>query len=234
MNGPSTQANRGEEVRERYWGAPLLGVLFIALAIAGFTIGGEPPDFDEGAQAAVDFYTDDKDSIEAGSLLGGLGAIVLLFFAGVVRSRLRETEGLRGTLSAIAFGGAIVLATGLAIDSTINFAAAEAADDLDPSGIHTLSALWQNDWIPFAVGALTFVLATSVSIVRFGVLAKWLGYLGILLAILLATPLGEFVFPVLGLWVIALSVMLALRDRKLAAGTPPAGGASPAAGAPTV
>ena len=221
-------------MRERHWWAPLLGVLFIALVIASIAIAGEPPDFDEGAQAAVDFYTDDKDSVEAGSLLGALGAILLLFFAGVVRSRLREAEEMRGTLSTIAFGGAVVLATGIALDSTINFAAAEAAGDLDPGGIHTLSALWQNDWIPLAVGTLTFVLATSISILRFGVVAKWLGYVGIALAILMATPLGEFVFPVVGLWVIALSVMLALRDRNLATGAPPAGQASPSAGAPTV
>jgi len=221
-------------VRERYWWAPLLGVAFIVLAIVGFSIGGEPPDFDEGAQAAVDFYVDNSDSVEVASLLGGLAAVVLLFFAGVVRSRLREAEGPRGSLSAIAFGGLLVVATGIAVDSTINFAAAEAVDDLDPVGIHTLSALWQNDWIPFAAGALTFLLATGITIVRFGALPRWLGYAGIILAILMATPLGEVAFLGVAVYLIALSVLLALRDRKLAGGTPPTPGTRSATEAPRV
>lgn len=217
-------------MRDRYWWAPLLGVLFIAVAIASFIIAGEdPPDLDEGAQAAVDYYVEDKDSIVAGSLVQGVATILFLFFVGVVRSRLRETE-VRGTLSAVAFAGGIVFATGLAVDATINFAAAEAAEDVDPATIHTLAALWHNDWIPFAVGGLTFVLATGLAIVRFGAVAKWLGYAGILLALIMLTPLGEAGFFGIALYIIVLSVLLALRDRNAPPGTP----AAPTASGPAV
>jgi hypothetical protein len=208
--------------------APLLGILFIVLMIVGFSIGGEPPDVDEGAAEAVEFYTDNDDSVIASSLIAGLGAIVFVFFGGILRSRLREAEDTRGTLSAVAFAGTIIFATGIAIDATINFAAAEAVDDVDPVTIHTLTSLWMNDWIPLAVGLLTFLIGTGLSILRTGILPKWLGGIAILIAILAATPIAAAGFIGAALFVVVISVLLARRDRAaappaaIAPATPPA------------
>jgi hypothetical protein len=207
-------------VEDKRWMAPLLGIAFIVLAIIGFAVGGEPPDVDEGAQETLDFYLDEEDSVFFGSVLEGLGAVMFIFFGGVVRSRLREVEGPRGTLSAIAFAGTIVLAMGLAIDATINIAIADAAEDIDPVTAHTLAALWQNDWVPLVVGMLTFLIATGLSIIRYGVLPKWLGWAAIVLAILAPTPAGAVGFIGAAVFVIVLSVMLAMRDRNAASGSP--------------
>lgn len=207
-------------MNDRRWMAPLLGVAFIVLAIVGFAVGGEPPDIDEGAQASVDFYVDNDDSIFIGSALEGLGAVLFVFFGGVVRSRLREAEGQRGTLSAIVFAGTIIFGVGLAFDATINIALAEAADEIDPVSAHALAALWQNDWVPFAVGLLTFLIATGLSIIRYGVLPRWLGWVAIVLAILVPTPAGAVGFIGSAVLVIIISVMLALRDRRAPPPTP--------------
>ena len=211
-------------MNERRWMAPLLGIVFIVVVIVGFAVGGEPPDIDEGAAEAVEFYTDNEDEVIAGSLLQGIAAVLFVFFAGVLRSRLREAEDSRGTLSAIAFGGALIFAAGLAIDATINVAASEAVDEgVDPITIHTLAALWQNDWVPFAVGLLTFMIATGFSIVRFGLLPKWLGWVAIALAIIAATPVAGVGFIGTGVFIIVISVLLARRERA---------GAGPATTAP--
>ena len=201
------------------WMAPLLGVLFIVLVFVGFAVGGEPPDTDEGADAVVQFYLDNEGSVAAGAAIQGLAAAVFLGFAGVLRTALREAPGARGTLAAISFAGAVVFATGVAIDGMISFALAEEADTegFDPVAMQALMGLWNNDWLPFAVGILTFLFATGLAIVRTGVLPRWLGWAAIALGIIAMTPIGFVSFFGAALFVLVVSVMLALRERSAAA-----------------
>jgi hypothetical protein len=124
-------------------------------------------------------------------------------------------------LSTVAFAGAVIMATGGAIDGTISFALAEAADDVPPESVQALQALWDNDFLPLAVGALLLLLASGLAIARHGVLPKWLGWIAILLAVLSITPLGFIGFMGGALWIAIVSVLLALRlRRESGAGTP--------------
>jgi Domain of unknown function (DUF4386) len=210
-------------VNEYRWMAPLTGVLFIVLAVVGFAVAGEPPDTDEGTQAIVDFYSDNEGSVVAGSIIQGLAAVAFLFFAGVLRTVLREGPGARGTLAAISFAGAVVFATGVAIDGTINLALAEEVDTegFDPVAMQAMLGLWNNDWLPFAVGVLTFMLASGLAILRTGVLPSWLGWAAVAIAILAGTPIGFVAFFGSALFVLVVSVMLAMRERAATKGTPP-------------
>jgi hypothetical protein len=220
-------------MNDKVWWAPLTGVLFIALVIVGFAVGGEPPDLDDGVEETVEFYADNRDSIFAGSAIEGIGAAVFIFFGGIFRSRLREAEGSRGTLSAIAFAGTIVFAAGLALDATFNIAINEAVEEqVDSNAVHGLAALWQNDWVPFAVGLLTFLVATGLSIIRYGLLPKWLGWVAILFAVLLVTPANPVGFIGTGVLVLVISVMLAMRERAATPGAPPPPAPPPAATTP--
>ena len=214
---------------EKHWWAPLTGVLFVVLVIVGGAIQGEPPDIDKNVQAIVDHYSDDKDSIRIGTLLIAWGLVAWLFFAGVVRRVLRAAEGDGHTLSLVAFGGAVILATGGAIDGTISFALAENSDDIEPAGVQALAALWENDFLPFVLGIGTFMLATGLSIVRHGALPKWLGWAAIVLGVVAVTPIGFVAFLAGGLWVIAASVILTLRARRGGEPPAPAAPAAPAA-----
>lgn len=210
-------------MNEYRWMAPLTGVLFIVLAVVGFAVAGEPPDTDEGTQAIVDFYSDNEGSVVAGSIIQGLAAVAFLFFAGVLRTVLREGPGARGTLAAISFAGAVVFATGVAIDGTINLALAEEVDTegFDPVAMQAMLGLWNNDWLPFAVGVLTFMLASGLAILRTGVLPSWLGWAAVAIAILAGTPIGFVAFFGSALFVLVVSVMLAMRERAATKGTPP-------------
>lgn len=198
------------------WLAPLTGLAFVVLVIAGFALSGEPPDpTDEPAQAIVDFYVDNEGSQMLGAILVGIAATLFVFFGGVLRRVLRAAEGAGGTLSAVAFAGTIIFAMGLALDSTITFALAESAGEIDPSAVQALAALWQNDFVPLAVGLQTFLLATGMSIVRHRALPAWLGWIAIVVALLAVTPVGFFAFIVSGVLIAIMSVMMAMRARAV-------------------
>ena len=168
-------------------------------------------------QEIVDHYSGDKDSIVVGSILIGLGTVFLLFFAGSLRSVLRRAEGEGGVLSTIALVGATVLAVGIAIDATISVALAESVDDIEPSAVQALQALWDNDFLPAIVGAVVFLIASGISIVQHGALPRWLGWVAIALGVASATPVLFIALPLAGIWILVVSVMLAMRARTATA-----------------
>jgi len=204
------------------WWAPLTGVAFVVLVIVSFIVAGEPPDANSPPREIIDHYVDNKDAVMIGSLLSVIAAALLVFFGAVLRSALRAAEGPGGVLSAVAFAGTIIMATGAAIDATISFALADRADDVAPVGVQALQALWDNDFFPIVLGAALLLLGAGLSIARNGVLPRWLGWIGVLVGVLALTPIGFVAFPLGGLWVLIVSVMLALRWRSGAPPTPAA------------
>jgi hypothetical protein len=211
---------------------PLTGVAFIAVAIIGFIVGGEPPDVDSNsAQEIADHYVDNKDSVQTGSALVVIGVAFFLFFAGYLRKVLRAAEGESGMLSALVLAGATAMAVGAAIDATISFALADAADKIEPTAVQALQALWDNDFFPLALGSGVFLLASGLSIVLHGALPRWLGWIAILLALISFTPLGFVGFLGGAIWILVVSVLLTLRARALTRPSRP-GGPGTAAPAP--
>jgi hypothetical protein len=199
--------------RSTDWVAPLTGVAFVVVAIVGGIIGGEPPDADSPVREIVTYYTDNKTSIEVGSFVGVGAAVLLVCFGAYLRSVLSAAEGPGGMFSPLPLVGTAIVAVGLAIDTTISIALAEAVDDIEPAAVQALQALWDNDFVPFALGTLVFLLSAGLSIVRYGVLPKWLGWVALVLVVIGFTPLGFIAFLGAGVWIAIVSVMLALRGR---------------------
>ncbi len=202
------------------WLAPLTGAVAIALLVAGFAIGGEPPEASDDQQEILDFYLDNKDSIQIGAVLGGLAGVFLIFFAYHLRTALNAAG--QTALSATVLVGAAIIAVAGAIDGTILFALAETADDIDASQLQTLQALWDNDFLLFDLGFLVFLISSGIAIMRTGLLPSWLGWVAIALAILLVTP--AFFVGLFGMlaWVLIVSIALAVRARRAAAPATPA------------
>jgi hypothetical protein len=214
--------------------AALTGLAFVVLAVISGAIMGEPPDpSDDSVQEIVSFYQDNDSEIRISAIIGAIGLVALVFFAAYLGKVLRAASGPGHISSWVVLAGATVLATGAALDGTINLALAETADDIDPSGVQALSALWNNDYIPLGVGAATFALAAGLSIVRHGGLPKWLGWVAIVLAVITLTPIGFAGFIGTGLWIAVASVMLFLRADEPAAPTAAATAAPPATYPPT-
>jgi hypothetical protein len=211
--------------KELVW--PLMGVLFIVLAVIAILVGGEPPSADDDVQEIVDFYLDNEDEIEISAALGTLAVAALIFFANYFRRVLAEAG--EGLMSATVLVGGSIMAIGIAIDGTISIALAETADDLEPASVQTLQALWDNDFLPIALGAFVFLVSAGIAVVKSGVLPAWLGWVAIVLAILGPTPIGFVSFLGGALWILVASVLLTMRARDTArpATAPPPPPAAP-------
>ena len=205
------------------WLVPLTGVAFIVVAIVSFAIAGDPPEAKEGGQKIIAHYVDNKDSIQVGSALVGVAGVLFVFFFGYLRKVLRTAEGPDGMLSVVVLVGAGIVATGIAVDATIAFALAEAADDIDPAAAQAVETIWDNDFLPMAVGTAVILFAAGISVVRHAALPKWLGWVAIVLGVVGVTPLGFAAFMGLAVWIRVVSILLALRARG--------GSAEPAIGA---
>lgn len=200
----------------RSWLQPLTGVLFIVLLIVGFAIGGEPPDAtDDSVQEVVDFYVDNEDSVFIGSVLQGIASALLIFFGGYLYKRLRAA-GAAGS-AAVAFAGLIALAVGLALDGTISIALTELVNgDEEPSegAVQALNVLWNNDFLPLAVGILVFLWGTGVAVVRHGGLPTWMGWVAIVAGITAISPAFFVAGIVAALLVLVSSIMFSMQERR--------------------
>jgi len=205
--------------RSREWLVPLTGVGFIVVGIVSFIVGGEPKSADDPVREIVNFYVDNKDSVQAGALIGVAATVLLVFFGAYLRRFLRAGAGEGEMLSLVSFVGIAIVAVGFAIDTTILIALSEAADDIDPVAVQSLQALWDNDFVPLALGVLLFLWGTGLSVIRSGVLPKWLGWVMIVLGVVGLTPLGFASAIGAAILVLVLSILLSVRARGAAAPT---------------
>jgi hypothetical protein len=203
--------------KNRQWLLPLTGVAFVLIGLLSFVVGGEPKSADEPVREVVSFYVDNKSSVEAGAFISVLATVLLVFFGGYLRWFLRAGAADGEALSLIAFVGVAIVGVGFAIDSTILIALSEAADDIDPSAVQALQALWDNDFIPVVLGTQLFLWATGISVIRSGALPRWLGWVMVLLGVIGFTPLGFVSVIGAAILVVVLSVMMSLRARTPAA-----------------
>lgn len=200
--------------------APLTGIVFVVLIVISFIVGGEPPDSDDSTEEVVRFWTENDGEQVASAAIAGWAAVFLVWFGGSVRAALRRAEGEPARLSAIAFGGFLVLALGILAFSGFQFAAGETAGDVPDEVTQTLSVLNSDFFIPLAAGNVIALLATGIATVRYGALPRWLGWVAIVLGIVSLTPVGFFAFIAAGLWVLIVSVLLTGVDRTSPAGPP--------------
>jgi len=200
---------------DRGWLVPLTGIVGVVLLIVAFLVQGEPPSLgDDPAREFVTFYSDNKDQLMLGAALQGLAVTFLVFFFAHIRREISAAEGNRGMLANVAFGGAVIFAAGGAFDATLTFSMAETAEDVGPQSLLALSALFENDFIPMAVGLQLFLLGTGLAAWRLGVLPKWLAGIAVLLGVLAVTPIGFVSFLAMALWIPITAILLALRIRR--------------------
>ena len=195
------------------WLVPLTGMAFVVVGIVSFLIGGQPKDAKHPAREIVNWYIDNKNQIEASAFVGIAAAVLLIFFAAHLRDVLKA-GGEHGMLPLVSFIGLTLVAVGFAIDGTISIALAERADDIDPIGVQTLQALWDNDFLPIMLGVLCFLWATGIAIVRGAAFPRWLGWLMLVLGVVGLTPIGFAAAIGSALLVLTLSLLLALRARS--------------------
>jgi hypothetical protein len=184
-------------------------VLFVLLAVLAFIISGETPGTDDSPREILNFYLDnDTSQLWAGAILAW-STVPLMFFLGVLRSTLRAAEGPIARLSAVAFGGGIVLIVGALSFAGFTFTLGDVADDgLTAQAAQTLNALNSDFFFPVAVGVATLLIATGIASLGSRALPAWLAWAALVIGIVALTPLGFFAFLVFLLWVVVTSVVL--------------------------
>jgi hypothetical protein len=203
--------------RSKEWLVPLTGVGFIVVAIVSFIVAGEPKDASHPAREIVEWYVDNKDAVQISAFIGMAATVLLVFFGAYLRNVLRAAAGGADMLSLVSFIGIVVVAVGFAIDTTISIALAERADDIDPIAVQSLQTLWDNDFVPIALGILLFLWATGLSVLRTGALPKWIGWIMILLGVVALTPIGFASFIGTAVLILVISILLAVRARSVTA-----------------
>ena len=91
--------------RGREWLVPLTGVGFVLLGIVSFIVGGEPKSADEPVREIVDYYVDNKDSIQVAAFIGVAATLLLVFFGAYLRGVLRAAAPEGEILSLVSFLG---------------------------------------------------------------------------------------------------------------------------------
>jgi hypothetical protein len=197
-------------MRQQRWSAlaPLTGVAFVVLVVIAFAVGGETPDIKDSPQKVLSFYNDHDSKQMFSAFLLALGTVFFFFFLGVLRAVLRAGEDAVGRLSAVAFGGGLVLGTGMLAFAGFTFALADAADHLTPDAAQALNVLNSDFFFPLAAGLATLMIATGISSIRSRVLPPWASWVAIVLGIAAITPAGFFAFLAFGLWTLVVSVWL--------------------------
>ncbi|HSI79825.1 MAG TPA: hypothetical protein VK919_04150 [Solirubrobacterales bacterium] len=193
---------------------PLLGALWVVLVVAGYLVAGDTPDHHAlGGEIRESYDSETQHQIAA--FLVALGAVPLLFFAGYFRAVLRRLHP-SGRLSAnVAMAGAVVAATGLAVQALIHAALAEAAQtsEFSDEALQSLNALDGWSFYPYVIGLSAFVLASGVALVRGRrFFAPFLGWAAVVLGVLALVPLVGFFAAILSAsWVLIISVTLFAR-----------------------
>ncbi len=201
--------------------APLTGVVFVAITVAVFAIGGETPSPGDSAAEVQSFYAKHADKHMALSFIMAMSIPFLLFFVSSLRNDLRRAGG-TGQLANAAFGGGVLAAGGFGLLASVHLALADSADSLKTvAATQTLNVLDGNDFIPAAAGLGVLVLAAGLAAVRHGGLPKWLGWVGIVIGVLAFTPAGFFAFLAEGIWIIIASILLT-QARRAAPAAPAA------------
>jgi hypothetical protein len=203
-------------IRDRRWAqwAPLSGIAFVALFIVGILLY-RTPDHDNTAVRILSFY-DDKGN-RAAIIISGyllvLAGVFFFWFLSSLRERLLAAEGPPGRLTSIVHASGIVfIAMLMAAAGCFSFVAGEitfADTAVDAEIARVLPDLgWSFLLVGGAFSAIAMIDAVSVLIIRTGVMPRWVGWLGFLVAVVLL--LSFLVYPVAAFlaWVGLISLVL--------------------------
>jgi hypothetical protein len=192
--------------------APLTGVAFVVIVIAGFVIGGDTPGSHASAINADAFYAKHHDKQMGAAFIVMIGAAFLPFFASSLRRAL-DWAGGTGRLASASFAGGVIATGGFFLLSTIHIALADAGGKTTPQATQALNVLDNNDYIPMAGGFGVFMIANGLALLRYGALPRWLGWTALIIGISIFTPAGFIGFLLSGLWILVTSIVLFQRER---------------------
>ncbi len=167
------------------------GIAFVVIVLIGVLISGGGPLLEDPPADYTEWFEDNEGAVAWITWSGGLGFLLFfVLFASGLRSLLGPADASNeGVWSRLSFAGAVAFAAigsaGSAFWAVLGQedVLVDASDEL----VKTLAAFDTIIFIailPWAIAA--FLLGASVVILQSGVMAKWLAWLGLLVALLFA------------------------------------------------
>jgi hypothetical protein len=194
--------------------APLTGLVSVVLIILGAVVISNY-DYLPPAEKVADFLNSNPTRVSTGAYLASISAFFLIWFAGSVRSTLREREGGTGRLSMVAFGGGVAAAAAMGTSFTAILSAglrAGAPGGITPIGAVTMFDFWgQAAGQMFAISLAVFIGATAVVSIRTAMFPAWFGWVSALVAFGLLTPVAYIVLALAVVWLLVVSIWLYFR-----------------------
>jgi hypothetical protein len=192
--------------------APLAGVLFAGLSIAGNLTIGPFPDGSTPAGDLPAYYAAHGQQVSLGGTLLGLAGLCLAIFALAMWARLRDVRVPAVVSGLVLLGGAV--------DVTANLQSSAVYDllgDLGRDHDVTLPALqaWHIGGAEFGFGggATLFLLGVAAAGIAYRAVPRWLAWSGLVLGIgmFAPAPFGFYASMLLQVGVAAAANALALR-----------------------
>ena len=175
----------------------ITGVATTMLVFVAFATSNPPPSVEAGGAPVVKFYTSHSTAQHASDVLWILGFGVFVFFAGWLRTILREEPRAEG-FATTALAGAAMAASGTSVYFGLDFTLASMPSSIAPAAAQAVNLLALQLFLPVAIGVLIFGIAGGVAILRSQVLPAWMGWTGLLVA--LTGPVGPFGLVALAIW----------------------------------
>lgn len=179
--------------RRDVW-TPIAGVLGALTFVVGLILASDSPGSKDTDAQVLAWYANHghRTLILVGAFMLAFCGLFLLWFAAGLRQRLRAAEGPGGRLTNVAFGGAIVMVGMLWVGGAALAAipAAQAFGSEPPLKVADIARIVPN--IGFgailvfsAFGAIALIDATSIVIMRTGILPRSFAWLGFVAAVVL-------------------------------------------------
>lgn len=189
--------------------APLAGIAFFVLVLVGFAIEGGTPNLDDSANNTMQSYLDKDARVIAASALSALGAVALVLFGSDLSARMRDAGS--KLFASTVFGGTVICAAGVGVDSALRFALANSAGEISPEAFQGLFAAWNGFFWPIHLGIALLVAGASLAAIDSKMLPIALSGLGVIAAVLLMIPVLAVTLTGLagaGVWVLVTSTIL--------------------------
>lgn len=193
-------------------------VFFVLFFSAIFFVDDDGPGDKASGKQVVDYVSSHEGGLLVGAFGGPLLAALLVVFFSHLRTVARERSAAAGAGPTVMVGGAVLWAAGLLLGSMLDLAVVDAAQDDQEQVAQTLSVVLNASWLPFIAGAAITLIGGGMTVLRTGVVARWLGWVALVVGLIgLAGPGGFLCFFAGPLFMALAGVMLLRADAAEAA-----------------
>jgi hypothetical protein len=190
--------------------APLTGLLFVGLTLAGAALGTSTPNSDASGARVIRFYIAHRNHQRVSDILFVFASLFIVFFAGSLCGYLRRGSAANAA-SILVVAGAALVAVGLTVVSGIDYALADVPSHLGAGAAQALNVLDNDVFFTVSVGGCVFGIASAIAILRGAALPNWLGWVAVVIGTVMATPAFWIAGIVLFVWVLIVSALIYVR-----------------------